>query len=153
MSTMVEPIRVLVCGAGSGSHALAGIVSMLPGVEVRVFIDKADKVCTWREQMNSHGLTVTVWNENNDRVKFVANPFLVTDNPEEAARHCDLIILPLPAFLHWQYLNLLARYIEERAIIVGLPGQSGFEFDVRKALGSKVNTRTYALTKNIIYVF
>lgn len=140
MPTMVEPIRVLICGAGSGSHALAGIISMLPGVEVRVFIDKADKVCRWREQMNSHGLTVTVWNENNDRVKFAANPFLVTDNPEEAARHCDLIILALPAFLHWQYLNLLAPYIEERAVIIGLPGQSGFEFDVRKALGPKVNT-------------
>ena len=140
MPTMVEPIRVLVCGAGSASHALAGIISMHPGVELRVFIDKADKVCRWREQMNSHGLTVTVWKENTDRVNFVANPFLVTDNPEEAARQCDLIILALPAFLHWQYLNLLARYIEERAIIVGLPGHSGFEFDVRNALGPKVNT-------------
>ena len=140
MPTMVEPIRVLVCGAGSASHALAGIISMHPGVELRVFIDKADKVCRWRDQMNSHGLTVTFWNENNDRVKFVANPFLVTHNPEEAARHCDLIILALPAFLHWQYLKLLAPYIEQRTIIVGLPGRSGFEFDVRNALEPKVNT-------------
>lgn len=113
---------------------------MNSGVEVRVFIHNADKVCRWREQMNSHGLTVTVCNENNDRVKFVANPFLVTHNPEETARNCDLIILALPAFLHWEYLNLLAPYIEEGAVIVGFPGQCGFEFDVRNALGTKANT-------------
>jgi hypothetical protein len=134
---MTDPIRVLVCGTGGGAHVLAGILSTKPGVEVRVFTQNADKVRRWRESLRDAPLTVTVRKGNDDHASLTARPFVVTDEPEQA-RGCDLIIFAVPAFLHWTYLISLRPYVEDGCVIVGLPGQNGFEFDVRKALGPRL---------------
>src|SRR5205823_3409429 len=57
-----------------------------------------------------------------------------TSDPEQAAQGCDVVILALPAFLHRRYLTSLAPHLENGCLVVGLPGQCGFEFDVRHAL-------------------
>jgi len=88
--------------------------------------------------MRRHRLTVTVRKGSEERVAFTAQPFVVTSEPEQAARECDMIIFAIPAFLHGRYLNLLAPYIRDGCVIVGLPGQNGFEFDVRNALGQRM---------------
>ena len=88
--------------------------------------------------MHSHPLTITVRKGSDERIASTAKPFNVTSVPEQAARGCDIIIFAIPAFLHWQYLTMLAPYIEDGCVIVGLPGQNGFEFDVRKALGQRL---------------
>ena len=132
---MTQPIRVLICGTGSGGQTLAGMISARPGVEVRVFTQNADKARDWEKIMESDRLEVTVRKGRGEQVAFKANSFTVTNEPELAARGCDLILLAVPAFLHWKYLTLLEPYLEEGCVLVGLPGQNGFEFDVRKVLG------------------
>lgn len=136
---MTYPIRVLICGTGGGAHVLAGLFSTQPDVDVRVFTQNTDKIRRWREAMRRNELlTVTVrQNGHGSRVALKAQPFTVTDEPEQA-RGCDFIIFAVPAFMHWTYLNALRPYIEDGCVIVGLPGQNGFEFDVRKALGERV---------------
>ncbi len=69
------------------------------------------------------------------RTLTVSNPSMVTDDPHEAARGCDIVIFVLPAFLHADYLSALAPALEDGCVIVGLPGQPGFEFEVRRSLG------------------
>ncbi|HJR08398.1 MAG TPA: NAD/NADP octopine/nopaline dehydrogenase family protein [Pyrinomonadaceae bacterium] len=137
---MTDPIRVLICGTGGGAHVLAGLFSIQPDVDVRVFTQNADKIRRWRESMRRDELlNVTVrLNGHGDRVALRAQPFTVTDDPEQA-RGCDFIVFAVPAFMHWTYLNALQPYIEDGCVIVGLPGQNGFEFDVRQALGERVN--------------
>jgi hypothetical protein len=135
---MNDPIRVLVCGTGGGAHVLAGLFSTQPDVDVRVFTQNADKIRRWRDAMRRNELlTVTVRrNGHGDRVALRAQPFTVTDDPEQA-RGCDFIVFAVPAFMHSTYLSVLQPYIEDGCVIVGLPGQNGFEFDVRKALGER----------------
>ena len=70
-----------------------------------------------------------------ERTLAMSNPSTVTADPEEAARGCDLAIIVLPAFLHAAYLSTLAPFLETGCVIVGLPGQPGFEFDVRESVG------------------
>jgi hypothetical protein len=53
-------------------------------------------------------------------------------------RSLPTVILSLPAFLHSRYLALLAPYLEDGCVVVGLPGQCGFEFDVRQVLGERI---------------
>ncbi|HLL70473.1 MAG TPA: NAD/NADP octopine/nopaline dehydrogenase family protein [Pyrinomonadaceae bacterium] len=136
---MTYPIRVLICGTGGGAHVLAGLFSTQPDVDVRVFTQNTDKIRRWREAMRRNEmLTVTVRrNGHGSLVALKAQPFTVTDEPEQA-RGCDFIIFAVPAFMHWTYLSALQPYIEDGCVIVGLPGQNGFEFDVRKALGERV---------------
>ncbi|NEO44454.1 MAG: hypothetical protein F6K55_10070 [Moorea sp. SIO4A3] len=134
-------MQILICGAGSGAHALAGIFSQKSNVNVRVFINDSNKVQRWNEHLNNHSLTVTFREEKNkDWSKLQSQPFLVTDDPAQAACNSDIIIFVLPAFLHLKYLKLLFPYIEEGCILIGMPGQNGFEFDVRYALRRKLNS-------------
>src|SRR5258708_20449005 len=132
---MTDPIRVLICGTGSGAHALAAVASKNPRFEVRVLTQSADRAQRWTEIMQRERLTVMVRNGNDSRVTWKANCFVVTDQPEQAARGCDLIILAVPAYRHWQYLVSLEPYLEDGGVIVGLPGQNGFDFDVSTPLG------------------
>ena len=60
-------------------------------------------------------------------------------NAEDAARECDLIIFAAPAFLHATYFERLKTHVGEGCVIVGLPGQPGFEFEARNALGTKLD--------------
>lgn len=133
---MTEPIRVLICGTGAGAHVLAGLLSTKPDVDVRVFTQNQDKIRRWRESMQSEPLAVIVRTGDAERVALTAQPFVVTSEPEQA-RGCDFIIFAVPAFMHSQYLSLLQPYIEDGCVIVGLPGQNGFEFDVREALDER----------------
>jgi hypothetical protein len=135
---MMDPIRVLICGTGNGAHALAALASKNPDFEVRVLTLSADRAQRWTEIMQRERLTVMVRNGKDTSVAWKANAFMVTDQPEQAARGCDLIIFAVPAFRHWKYLSSLEPYLEDGCVIVGLPGQNGFEFDVRMALGPRL---------------
>jgi NAD/NADP octopine/nopaline dehydrogenase, alpha-helical domain len=135
---MPDPIRVLICGTGNGAHALAALASQNPRFEVRVLTQSADRAQRWTKIMRRERLTVTVRNGNGNHVAWKANAFMVTDQPEQAARGCDLIIFAVPAFRHLNYLTSLKPYIEDGCVIGGLPGQNGFEFDVRMALGQRL---------------
>src|SRR5882762_4609568 len=135
---MAEPLRILVCGTGSGAHALAAVASVNPDFEVRVLSQSADKAQSWTASMQKQRLTVMARNGQAGRVALQANSFMVTDSPEQAARGCDLIIFAVPAFAHSRYLALLEPDIEEGCTVIGLPGQNGFEFELRKTLGPKL---------------
>lgn len=135
---MAKPTRVLICGTGSGAHALAAIASTNPDFDVRVLSQSADKAHTWSERMQKEPLKVLARNGNGSSVALKAKPFMVTDQPRQAAQGCELIIFVVPAFAHPKYLALLEPDIEEGCIVVGLPGQNGFEFEVRKTLGPRL---------------
>jgi hypothetical protein len=137
---MTDPIRVLICGAGSSAHVLAGIISTNPDVEVRTLTNCASKAHRWQNVSRTTPLTVIARNGSFAQDVVATNPVLITDDPEQAARGCDIIIFAVPAFLHWQYLTALEPYIEDGCVIVGLPGQTGFEFEVRKVLGRRVDS-------------
>lgn len=138
-----DHVRVLICGTGNGAHALAGILASRANTEVVVLALNSDKARQWRDRMHSDPLTVTARQKDGDWTEYRGRPFLITDHPEEAARGSSVIIFALPAFRHWTYLTALEPYIEDGCLIVGLPGQNGFEFDVRKVLSSRV--RNYVL--------
>jgi hypothetical protein len=134
---MSERTRVLICGSGAGAHVLAGVISCQEDVDLRVVTRSAEKAQRWRETMDRHGFTVTVLGDNGHPTIIRANPFTITSE-REAARGCDVVILSVPAFAHLTYLKCLAPYLDDGCIVVGLPGQNGFEYDVREALGSRL---------------
>src|SRR6266550_3292350 len=133
---MSTQLRVLVCGTGSAAHVLGAVLSAHSDVEVRVLSLNVVRANEWREIGDLARLTVTA----PDDVQFEANRLAIMSDPVEAARGCDIVIISVPAFLHLQYLTVLAPHLPEGCVIVGLPGQNGFEFDVRKALGSRFGT-------------
>jgi hypothetical protein len=131
---MTTPTRVLICGTGSGAHALAAVASR-NGFDVCVLSQNAGKAQRWTESLQTQPLTVIGRNGDSP---WRANSFQVTHDPAVAARGCDLIIFAVPTFSHERYLELLKPEIKDGCVIVGLPGQNGFEFEVRNTLGPKL---------------
>jgi ketopantoate reductase len=132
-------LRVLVCGTGAASHVLVSLISARPGVEVVVFTRSHEKARKWTDALRHHRLTATM---GAGRVELMAGPFLVTSDPARAARGCDIVILSLPAYVHHGYLTALAPHLERGSVIVGLPGQCGFEFEVQQCLGDRLGEVT-----------
>jgi hypothetical protein len=130
---MREKLRVLICGTGSAAHVLGAVLSAQGDVEARVMSLNVVRANEWAEIAGVSRLTVTA----RDDVHFEASGLTITSDPEVAARDCDIVIISVPAFLHLQYLTVLAPHLPSGCVVVGLPGQNGFEFDVRKALGDR----------------
>lgn len=127
-------LRVLVCGTGAASHVLACLISAQPDVELCVYTRSPQKARAWTDIARHGRLTTTTGGK---RGEVVSRPFSVTIDPEQAARGTDLVIVSLPAFAHHSYLSALSPYLERGCVIVGLPGQCGFDFELRKTLGDR----------------
>jgi hypothetical protein len=131
---MNNTFRVLVCGTGAGSHVLAGAISAQPDVELCIYTRNSQKALEWSDTLRHHRLVTKVSGAVGE---ITANSFVVTSDPEQAARGCDMVIIALPAFAHAGYLAALAPHLERGCVIVGLPGQCGFEYEVRQILGDR----------------
>ena len=132
-------VRVVVCGGGGGTHVVAGMASSRPDFDVIVLVLKGDKAERWTEIMRDDDFTVTVKSPTKqDQYIIQSKPSKVTNDPRDA-KNCDVIILCVPAFAHAQYLEALKQYVKPGVVLVGLPGQAGFEFEVRKYWGDIVN--------------
>jgi hypothetical protein len=132
-------LRVLVCGTGAASHVLVSLISAKPGVEVSVFTRSHEKARKWADVLRHHRLTTTMGAGPGE---VMAGSFTVTSDPARAARGCDIVILSLPAYAHYGYLKALAPHLERGSVIVGLPGQCGFEFEVQQCMGDRLREFT-----------
>lgn len=105
-----------------------------PGTEARVltmFMDEAER---WTNTMANNEFTVTVHGGAEPKV-LKHKPSMVVKDPAKGVPGADLILFTVPAFAHEQYLNALKPYIKPGAVLVGMPGQAGFEFAVRGLWG------------------
>ena len=130
-----DTIKLLICGSGNGAHAFAGIASSLEGTEVRVLSLYQDEAERWNAAIQKKDLEVTLHRKGKEPACITSKPAMITKNPEDAMRDVDIVVFVLPAFAHQVFLDTLKPYIKPGTIIVGLPGEPGFDFQVRHILG------------------
>ena len=130
-----QPIKLVICGGGNGAHAWSGIASSQPNTEVRVLTLCQERAQRWSDSLQKGDFTVNFYQDGKVSSQLKSKPKLVTNKPEEAVPGCDVIAFVLPAFAHEQYLQAIKPYMEPGMILVGLPGQAGFDFQVYGILG------------------
>lgn len=130
-------VKVCVCGGGNGAHTLSGLAASRAGVEVRVLTLFADEAERWTKALDSGDLTVVVNEKDGTQTEVTSRPKVITKDPQVAISGADVIILTVPAFAHEGYFRAMEPYIQDAALIVGLPSQAGFEFQCRDILGDK----------------
>ena len=130
-----DTIKLLICGSGNGAHAFAGIASSLKDTEVRVLSLYQDEAERWSTAMQTKDLEVTLYRKGKDPTSIVSKPALVTKNAKDAMRDVDIVVFVLPAFAHQVFLDALKPHTKPGTILVGLPGEPGFEFQARHVLG------------------
>nr|CAH17649.1 strombine dehydrogenase [Sipunculus nudus] len=135
-------VVALICGGGNGAHVMAGTAASYPGQEVRVMTLFADEAERWSNALKDHDYNITFYSGGKESHRCTNKPKMVTKNPAEAVPGCDIIAFVVPAFAHRQYFEAIEPYIKPGVVIVGLPGQPGFEFAVRGILGEKAKQCT-----------
>ncbi|ELT92175.1 hypothetical protein CAPTEDRAFT_141167 [Capitella teleta] len=127
-------ITALICGGGNGAHVLAGLAPAQPDVEARVLTLFADEAERWTKAMEGKDFSVDC-HAGGKVTNVVGKPSIVTKDPAKAAPGVDIIVFTVPAFAHAGYLEALKPYVKPGLVLVGCPGQAGFEFAVRGIWG------------------
>lgn len=133
---MDKPTRILVCGGGNGAHTLAATAATLQNVEVNVMTLFSDEAKRWSETLGDDKILVDVTYSDGKKGELLGKPRLITNDPAEAMKEVDAVFFVVPAFAHQQYFDAISKYMNPNTIIVGMPGQAGFEFQALKCLSN-----------------
>lgn len=132
--------KMLVCGGGNGAHCLAALSALLPETTVNVLTLYADEAVRWKNSSDDNdGIDLTIHSDGTKKT-VKAKPSLITKDPKTAMKDVNIVFLTVPAFAHEQYLKALYPFIRPNTLIVGLPGQAGFEFQCKHILAEKIST-------------
>lgn len=128
MTDFPEKKNITIFGGGNGAHVLAGISSMVKNAHMTVVDTYEDEAERWTKAMAENGFTVKFNGGKQLSQQAGAVKFSVTKQVEEIVRKADIVILCMPAFLHEMILTKIAAFLQDNCVVVGLPGQAGFEY-------------------------
>ena len=131
---MDQPTRILVCGGGNGAHTLAATASCIDKLEVNVMTLFSDEAKRWSDKLGKDKIVIDVtYNDGSTGIR-EGKPRLITNDPAKAMEGVDAVFFVVPAFAHQQYFDAISKYVQPNTIIIGMPGQAGFEFQALKSL-------------------
>ncbi|KAH3694840.1 opine dehydrogenase-like [Dreissena polymorpha] len=131
---MDTPIRILICGGGNGAHTISALASSRPNVEVNVLTLFADEALRWKTALGDDHIVIKAHYSDGTQGEIRGKPRLITNDPAEAMKDVDVVFFVVPAFAHKQYFEAIQNYINNDTIIVGMPGQAGFEFQALSSM-------------------
>ena len=133
----MAPLQLLVCGGGNGAHTISAYASSLPDVEVKVMSLFRDEAERWRNHLGEDDVVISATYQDGSTGEIRGKPKLITNEPCAAMEGVDAVFFVVPAFAHQEYLDAIMPYIKENTVIVGMPGQAGFEFQALHCLKEK----------------
>lgn len=133
----IGPLKVCVCGSSETAHCLVGLAASQQDVEVRVLALHENDAELWNKEMESNDFVIVINYRNGSTREVKAKPKIVSKNPEEAISGSDFILLAIPPTSHEIYFKAMEPHVGKNALIVGLPGSPGFEYQCRDILGEK----------------
>ena len=120
----------------------SGIAFSQKDTEVRVLSLNKDDTKRWKTALQQKQLEVIFRCKGKETFRIVSKPALVTKKTEDVMGDAEMVVFMMqPSWLKY-YLEALATHVKPGTIIVGLPGNSEFHFQVRHALGRKAQQCT-----------
>lgn len=116
--------RLCICGGGSLGHVCAGVMSSQEDVQVNIFTQHPER---WSNQ-------IQVKDENGRIFKGLLN--VISSNPEEAVKECDIVLLCLPGYAIETTLKSIKPYVSN-CVVGSIVCSTGFFFAAHKILGEQ----------------
>ena len=128
MSGFAKAVNVVICGGGNGSHVLAGLTSMVTKANVTVVDIFEDEAERWTNSLSKFGFCVDFGNGKHIRQEPGSVNYSVTKDGSSFIPKANIVIICVPAYTHELYLNTIASLLPDNCLVVGMPGQPGFEY-------------------------
>jgi hypothetical protein len=136
-NTLIDGIRVCICGGGNAAHVMAGLFSSVNNKAIKKvsifsnFSDTAERMRKGIEQNN--GIKVFM----PDGMKIIGKPDVISKNAADVIPDSNLIIMPVPSMAYESLLTEIEPYIASGTIIGATPGMGGFDWVLKRILRKK----------------
>ena len=120
----------------------SGIAFSQKDTDVRVFCLNKDDAKGWKTAVTQKQLEVIFRCEGEETSRIGSKPALVTKKTEDVMGDAEIVVFMMQPSCLKYYLEALATHVKPGTIIVGLPGNSEFHFQVCHALGRKAQQCT-----------
>lgn len=124
--------KICICGGGSLAHVCAGVLSSQSEVEVNIFTRKPER---WSHQLEVTDINGKVYNGNLN---------IISNDPSEALRGCDIVFLCLPGFAIESTLESIKPWVG-KAVVGSIVCSTGFFFAAHRVLGE--NARLFGFQR------
>ena len=114
--------KICVCGGGHIGHTVAAIAGRNPSVSVSLLTRRP------------HEFASAIDVQYRDTFYFGGELSRVTDDPQEAVRDADLVILTVPAFARARILENIAPFVRADTWVASIPANGGFSWQAAQAL-------------------
>lgn len=132
---MAKPLKVTICGGGKSAHVMAVLAAAQVDMEVSVLTLYKDEAEKWSKAIENNNMTLTIKGPEDRSRDIHAKPGTVSKVPKDVVPGSDIIIFTVAAFVHEEYMKAISDHLNKRAVLVGFPGQAGFEYMCRSYLG------------------
>ena len=120
----------------------SGIAFSQKDTDVRVLSLKEDDEKRWKTALKQKQLEVIFRCEGEETFPIGSKPALVTKKTEDVMGDAEIVVFMMQPSCLKYYLEALATHVKPGTIIVGLPGNREFDFQVLHALGRKAQQCT-----------
>ena len=117
--------------------------------DVRVLSLNEDDAKRWKTALQQKQLEVIFRCKGEETSRIVSKPALVTKKTEDVMGDAEMVVFMMQPSCLKYYLEALATQVKPGTIIVGLPGNRGFDFQVRHMLGRKAQQCTIMNFKSL----
>ena len=121
------PLRVVICGGGNGAHVLAGVISSGMENHVTVLVVSKHAQERWNKAIKQTAFRVCYPNKQ-DLVQEQDKVLFNITKDVGIISTADVVILCLPAYGHQTYFDIITPHLQDTCIVVGMPGNPGFEY-------------------------
>ena len=132
---MAKPLKVTICGGGKSAHVMSVLAASQAEMEVAVLTLYKDEAERWTKAIESDNMILTIKGLNGYSRDVQAKPGIVSNDPKEIVPGSDIVFFTVAAFAHEEYMKAIAEHLDKKTVLVGFPGQAGFEYMCRSYLG------------------
>jgi hypothetical protein len=121
---------ITICGGGNAAHAIIPIIRYNFSGKLNLFLPYGDEAAQFNKLIEEKRFITATIGEK----KLYGRPDETSKFAKDVCKEADLILMPLPAFVHEPTLLQIAPFLKKEVILGAIPARSGFEYSALKIL-------------------
>ncbi|WAR23137.1 OCDH-like protein [Mya arenaria] len=143
---MAKPLKVCVCGGGKSAHVITALAASNPDMEVSVLTMYKDEAEMWTKAIEKDDMVLTIHGSNGVSRDVKAKPAQISKEAKDVVPGSDMVLFTVAAFAHEEYMKAIAGLIDKKTVLIGFPGQAGFEYLCKSYLSDELREQVTVMS-------